>query len=164
MSEIFQLQLRRQLDIYEGDLVEGAQKLIDRYKIYKKKHDMEENQIRNVLNVAANTKSVEVIEAFIQYQIGRSKENTKWASKSEGNTICFGDALICELEKLQGGNEKVNASIIAREVDAANDLRRHNEIWWRLARLYLGYLNWYFIYRKKEAEKTSNAPASEGKQ
>ncbi|HIE30404.1 TPA: hypothetical protein EYP66_24350 [Candidatus Poribacteria bacterium] len=153
MSEIFQLQLRQQLDVYEGDLVEDAQKLIKKYKIYKKECEMEENQIRNVLNVAANTKSVEVIKAFIQYQIGRSKENVKWASKSEENMICFGDALICELEQLRSGNEKVNASKIAPEVGAMNDLQKHNEIWWRLAILYLGYLNWYFIYRKRKAEE-----------
>ena len=149
MTEIFQLQLQQQLDKCEGELVEDAQSLIDKYKIYK--HDMEENQIRNVLNVAAGTKSVEVIQAFIQYQIGRSKENTKWAFKGD-EPCCFGDALIDQLEKLWD-EKNTDVGSIASELNVGNDPQRKREIWWRMARLYLGYLNWYFTYQKNKVEK-----------
>lgn len=149
MSEIFQLQLQQQLDKYEGYLVEDAKSLINKYEIHK--HDMEENQIRNVLNVAANTKSVEVIKAFIQYQIGRSKEK-RWAFKPEGEQCCFGDALIDELEKLWS-EKNITVESIASELEVGDDPQRKREIWWRLARLYLGYLNWYFTYQKNKVEK-----------
>jgi hypothetical protein len=159
MSERFRLELRRQLKIHAGNLAEDAQALLERYPIYKRKHDMEENQIRNALNAIEQTRSVSALIAFIQYQIARSDKKKKWRFAPDDESNCFGDALIEELEKLWDQTRVSVQSIVRtlaeRKVNV--EFGEMQEIQWHLARLYLGYLNWYFIYRKKELEQNENA-------
>jgi hypothetical protein len=74
MRELF---LRREIQKAGGDLVLDAQKLADETEFYLDE-DFKENQIRNVINVAASSQSVPAVTNFIKFQIGRSKQNEGW--------------------------------------------------------------------------------------
>jgi hypothetical protein len=129
------LQIQNEIKKIEGKLITKAMELIDSKQPFQ---SMEENQIRNVLDVALMTDCVEVIDVYIKYQIGRSKPNEKWRF---GN---FGDSLIIQIKELK---EK------AKEIADFSEIKTAIEpIWLQLTRLYLGHLNHYFYYRKKERE------------
>jgi hypothetical protein len=43
--------------------------------------DMDKNQIRNVLNVAEESRSLAVVTNFIRYQLGRSQTGPGWRQR-----------------------------------------------------------------------------------
>lgn len=108
---------------------------------------MRENQIRNVLDVAKSTSSIEVVANFIRYQIGRSSD---WGRNQ------FGESLIKSVG--QGGKVYQIADQVAGEMQAelernagpGDTLPTHDELFeearMRLARLLIGYLNRSFQY------------------
>jgi hypothetical protein len=103
---------------------------------------LQNNQIRNVLNVADETHSLAVVTNFIRYQLGRSQTGRAWRQNG------FGTRVIDQIETSQG--------IVARESKAA--LRRmrdqgyevspemEGEVRYELMRHYLGYLSRAFVY------------------
>lgn len=118
------LEIEKRLD----DLIEDARGLVDETGVYK---EVEENQMRNLLEMALSVDSVEALKVFIQYQIGRNKLPS-----------AFGDGLI---EKI-GSLEKTTKEITKQQtVD--------KDIWLAMIRQYLGYMNRYFVYRKKEEKE-----------
>lgn len=127
------LQIQNKIRDTEGKLITKAMELIDSKQPFL---SMEENQIRNVLDVALMTDCVEVVDVYIKYQIGRSKPNEKWRFSN------FGDSLIIQIKEL-----KEKAKEIADFLKIKTDM---DPIWLQLTRLYLGHLNRYFYYRKKE--------------
>jgi hypothetical protein len=125
------LEIEKRLD----NLIEGAQELVEVTEVYKKVEDrkpkeVEENQIRNLLEMALSVDSVKALEVFIQYQIGRKKLPST-----------FGDGLI---EKIRGLED------ITKEITKQQTIDK--DIWLELIRRYLGYMNRYFVYRRKEEE------------
>jgi hypothetical protein len=144
------LRIQQEIKKYEGELVVDSEKLIDEdvssngRRIYHG-DTLEEKQIRNVLDVALEADCVEVISNFIKYQIGRARQDEKW--KFGG----FGDALINKVS--QGGfiykiaNEKIVPTLRQKDRTGQYNL---NPVWLKLVRLYLGYLNRHFYYRKNE--------------
>jgi CRISPR/Cas system CSM-associated protein Csm2 small subunit len=111
-------------------LIVDAQELVNETGVYK---EVEENQMRNLLEMALSVDSIKALEVFIQYQIGRKKLPAS-----------FGDGLI---EKI-GGLEKT-----AKELTGLKTTDK--TIWLALIRHYLGYMNRYFLYRRKEEEEGS---------
>lgn len=108
---------------------------------------MEESQLRNLLNVAVESRSVEVVINFIRYQIARS--GSAWGT-GPGD---FGHKVIDDLRnKVQGWavqavkhvREKVGSS---SAVEALLD-----DAYVRLMQLYLGYLQRAFYYGKKTGD------------
>ncbi len=93
---------------------------------------MERKQLSNVLAVAAETESIEVLKNFIYYQIGRPGQEG-W--KSGG----FGSKLVAKLDGLR---------TIAGEIAAAGG-GDAEELWIELARQYLGHLQRWFVYKKE---------------
>lgn len=93
---------------------------------------MEENQIRNVVNLAAETVSMEEVTNFIRYQIGRKR----------GDWEDFGKAVIKDIE-----NGAVNTALqaVMKETPDADRVEARAELTAR----YLGYLNRCFVYAKK---------------
>ena len=139
MSEI--LKIQKAIKEHESELVKDAQKLVDDSNIFKNEN-FEESQLRNVLEVANQTECVEVVENFILYQIGRdSNDKKKWKWKYNG----FGKSLVDKIKE----SEIVYgiADEIVKELKLKDS--KIDGVWLKLTRLYLGYLNRYFIYRKK---------------
>jgi len=109
---------------------------------------MEENQIRNVLDVAVESNHIEVVKNFIRYQIGRSKIGEKWQYGD------FGEKVIEEIEKgivkkcAESASQKALEEIIGR--NGSSDQEYLNDMAYaRLTALYLAYLNRAFYYCKK---------------
>jgi len=154
MSVELEMKKQREIKQKSGELIRKAQELIDKevngLHIYdkktegnKKKDILEENQIRNVLDVALVADCEEVIEVFIKYQIGRSGENSKWRF---GN---FGELLVKSMKK----DIYDIAAQIAGELQLSDNEIEINDIWLRLIKLYLGYMNRYFYYKKNTSSE-----------
>lgn len=105
---------------------------------------MEENQLRNLLNVAVTSGSPEVVINFIRYQIAREKN--KWGHGDNE----FGHTVIRDLretvDRLAGTAEE---SVKRNMPDAPEAETLRQTAYVRLMQLYLGYLNRAFYYGKK---------------
>lgn len=147
MSTLDPNKLRRELLLEQAikqrldELVRQANKTDAKLKSNKK---MEENQLRNLLNVAMESRSAEVVTNFIRYQIGRNE--SAWQKDKDG----FGHTVIADIHTFVAGlaNDVVeylkDHGISETEAGA---LRSEASI--RLMQLYLGYLNRAFYYGKK---------------
>lgn len=125
------IEARKEINKRTDDIVEKAHNLIDNTEIYKK---MDKTQLRNLLNLAMSTDSVKAMENFVYYQMGRKETKEDWKHNSFGNKL---------LEDLQ------NFGKMAEEIDKANK----KKVWLNIIRLYLGYINRYFVFKKeKEGE------------
>jgi hypothetical protein len=113
--------------------------------------EMRESQIRNLVNVAAASKSVEEVTNFIRYQIGRDVRGNTWAHNG------FGKAIIADI---QTGQVRAALEAVLREVPEADIVSVRSE----LIALYLGYLNRCFIYAFKTDDWSdlSSAPVEGG--
>ena len=132
------IELRQEIDNKLDRLIEDGRNLVDTTKVYAKDNDrkpkeVEETQMRNLLEMAIATDSVEALKLFAQYQVGRGKLPRK-----------FGEQLI------QNIDEKLGA--LADEVSQKYQADK-KEILLRLVRQYLGYMNRYFKYRKEFPEE-----------
>jgi hypothetical protein len=92
---------------------------------------MEKSQIRNVVNLAGATESMEEVTNFIRYQIGR--QPNVWGG--------FGKALIADIER---GVIKTALEAVMREAPQSDPRQARAELTAR----YLGYLNRCFVYAK----------------
>jgi len=104
-----------------------------------KASEMRENQIRNVLSVAVETPSVEVITNFIRYQMGRSSQGKTWLYNS------FGQQVIADIE----GSLAEAAKRVTSAVGEPDEKAVSQDAHLMLTRLYLGYLNRCFYYGDK---------------
>ncbi len=102
------------------------------------KEKMEESQLRNLLDAAMESGSVEVTAGFIRYQIGR--DDTNWKE--------FGHRVIRDISELgRDETEKVVDSLKHMGIADADALKPRIQV--RLMQLYLGYINRAFVYAKK---------------
>jgi len=146
--------VRRRMAIQQGvegftnEIVRRMRQLVDSTGVFNS--EMEKHQIGNVLAVALETPSVELVKNFILYQVGRDAFVTSWRQAD------FGAKLVAELDALhmeaksaalQFGNQPRTGEPDARDVD---------EVWIEMARQYLGQLNRYFYYRKEAARWPKN--------
>lgn len=142
MSDILQTlvledAIRQQMDA----IIQGAAETVRLLKPLSKSK-LQKNQIRNVLNVAEESRSVEVVTNYIRYQIGRSPRGQQWQYQG------FGVQAINDIEKgvveaaaKQAG--KVAATTLGEGADQESLFR---EIYTKLTRYYLGYLNRAFYF------------------
>jgi hypothetical protein len=140
------MMVRSRIEAAMNGLVRRARKLVDDTDISATQ--MEKRQISNLLDVALNTDSVEVVINFIHYQVGRDAQGTNWRAKG------FGNKLVRELNDLQN----IASSIAGRVQSELNNERGRGKfprkeetdgIWIELVRQYLGQMNRYFYYRKE---------------
>ncbi len=105
---------------------------------------MESSQLRNLVNVAQESRSVEVTINFIRYQIGRKSD--EWGKGSNG----FGHHVITFLQdSLQTLVNDVIAKL-PQEIGAnPTDSGLRNEVIAQMMRLYLGFLVRAFTFAKK---------------
>lgn len=132
--------ISRQLD----DLVRQANATA---ALLKANSRMEESQLRNLLNVAIESRSVEVVVNFIRYQIGRN--GSAWGS-GQGD---FGHKVIedlrgkvkaCAEQAIVHVRDKVGASPAVEALSG--------DAYVRLMQLYLGFLQRAFYYGKKTGD------------
>lgn len=105
--------------------------------------DMEVSQLRNLLNVAVESESIEVVINFIRYQIARG--GRAWGTRKDE----FGHTVIADLR----GPIAAAAGAVVKEVgpqlpDADGD-RLQADAYMRLVQLYLGYLQRSFYFAKR---------------
>lgn len=116
---------------------------------------MRENQLRNVLDVALHTESIEVVGNYIRYQIGRGGS---WKSGNFGENVvaALGDnghvqrvakkaasGALNKLNEAQADN-KLGEEALPELAELERDARV------QLTRLFLGYLNRWFLYADRE--------------
>lgn len=114
---------------------------------------MEESQFRNLLNVALETSSVDVITNFIRYQIGRSPN--VWGRGAKD----FGPTLIRDIEtgEVYKAAEHIKQDL-GQKVGADHVDEVFQRAYLRLTRLYLGYaMRVFYFCKKREEDKDENA-------
>lgn len=140
-----ELLVQQELDRRLDPLVQRANKAAARLKNSER---MEKSQLRNLLNVAVESRSVEVVVNFIRYQIARSEAWGRGPNDFGHRVI---DDIRTEMKRLaaeatnevqrQLGAEAQPSDTAARELEG--------EIYIRMVQLYLGYLNRAFYYGKE---------------
>ena len=131
LSSKEKLKLQKEISQKEDDLVKAIQEALQDPNSYK---DLEESQFRNLVSVAANTESIEVIKNFLLYQQGREK---KWGRGKDS----LGQKIINYIDKdIKNFADQINNKI-GSEVK--------NLAWLDLTRRYLGYGYRYLVYQKK---------------
>ncbi len=127
-----ELLIRQILDELDALVVPRAEDVVNKTPGITK--ELEDKQPRNVIAVADDTQSVAVVDNFIKYQIGRSKENEGWRF-GEQSGIGFGEAMRTDLAQLkEWAKQKASSEVRAEDLEI------------RLVRRYLGYLARYFKY------------------
>lgn len=123
---------------------------------------MDKNQIRNVLNVAEESRSLAVVTNFIRYQLGRSQTRDAWQHKQQGK--CFGLQVIQQIEASDGIVAKQTQAALERAQERVEDIPEEaiDELRYDLMRYYLGYLNRAFIYGKETRKWGDLRPAGKG--
>jgi len=142
-----ELHIGRAMDECMNDLVGEVQTLVDNARIWESR--MEEAGVNNVVAVAQDTGSVEVVKNYIRYQVGRDTRNETWRWRV-GGAKSFGERLVDALDGLHGRAQAiVSAAWEGEEEPPAGEVGR---AWIQLTRSYLGHLKRYFVYRKKMSE------------
>ncbi len=140
-----ELLINREIDALMNDLLLGMVKFADASQIWQSR--MEEHGINNVVAVAQDTGSVEVVKNYIRYQVGRDVRNETWRWRV-GNVKNFGEQLVDKLDELRDLATGIVAA--AGKETPANEV---NRVWMTLTRAYLGHLSRYFVYHKKRQER-----------
>jgi hypothetical protein len=106
---------------------------------------MDKNQIRNVLNVAEESRSLAVVANFIRYQLGRSQTGPAWRKNG------FGLQVIGQIEASDGIIAKQTQAALERAQERVRGIPQEaiDELRYDLMCYYLGYLNRAFIYGKE---------------
>ncbi len=138
-----ELEIDRAIDAQLNGMLRQMQKILDDSRIWESK--MEVNQMQNLLAVAQETDSAEVVKNYIRYQIGRDGNAVTWRRRV-GNNPLFGDQIITELDRLQ--------SVAQAVVPKSSGQELIDRAWMKLVRLYLGHLRRYFYYKKRDKERS----------
>jgi len=138
--------IRKQMDPIVRQAAEAVKLL--KPESGSKQSGMRENQIRNVLNVAEESDSVEVVTNFIRYQIGRSSSDKQWQYNGFGLQVVHDieEGVVAERAEVVGQQaaERIEAS-----GDTADAEALCAEAYVALTRFYLGYLNRAFYFCDK---------------
>lgn len=152
MSDINPTNLRRELLIEQGIELQLDTLVLQANKTASKLKDnprMEENQLRNLLNAAIESRSTEVVINFIRYQIARN--GSAWGTAPDS----FGHTVIDDLNTHIPDWYRKVVDFVARQPDTSTitEVERAKTVV-RLMQLYLGYLNRAFYYGKKTGDFT----------
>ncbi|MCP4425756.1 MAG: hypothetical protein GY803_14775 [Chloroflexi bacterium] len=135
-----ELQINRGIEARLNEQLKAMQTWMDRTRIWTAGMDV--SQTQNLLSVAQDTGSVEVVKNYIRYQIGRDGNSRSWRKGAPG----FGEELIREIDRLREVAEGVVPA------DSPDRERVVDQTWMKLTRRYLGYLHRYFYYNKKRSQ------------
>ncbi len=130
-------ELRREIEKQLDWLIEDGKKLVEETRIYaevkdRKPKEVEEAQMRNLLEMATASDSIEALKLFVQYQMGRERLPRD-----------FGEELI----------ERIDKGLRNRAKEISKDSPEHEkEVLLSLVRHYLGYMSRYFKFKKEIPE------------
>ncbi len=134
--------VRRRMAIQYGveqatnEIIRRMRKLVDDTNVVNSR--MEKHQIGNVLAVALETPSVELVKNFILYQAGRDVSGTSWRRAN------FGEKLVAELDELHQKAEDIAHEVSGQLRAGEPEERDIDEVWIEMVRQCLGQLNRYF--------------------
>lgn len=142
----WRMALQRQVELKMNWLIEQMTELVDGPSEVVRS-GLEKGQFKNLLAVALDTHSVEVIKHYIYYQVGRDVPGASWRRNQ------FGQKLVEAIENLKK-EAKLAANAARHDAGMAGEGSQDqiDEAWLLLTRAYLGHLNRYFYY-KKEASR-----------
>ena len=126
-----ELKIQREIRQVEDDLVIYIQDALDNTKY----GDLKSSQFRNLVQVASNTESAEVIKNFLRYQVGRE---SKWGRGKDS----LAERIIADI------NSKIKEH--AKAIQTTAKTESYKPIWLSLIRLYLGYGARYLMYLRPE--------------
>lgn len=126
---MIKIDAKKEIENVLDDLIVNAQKIVKETKLAERK--MKPAQLRNLLELISATNSKKAIEVFIQYQMGRKETRQAWADSGFGRELIGKE--IPEMER--------KAEEIARKTKGDK-----KEILIEILKLYIGYLNRYFVY------------------
>jgi len=138
--------IQHAVEQFTNEIIRCMRDLVDETDVVNSR--MEKHQIGNLLSVALETPSVELVKNFIRYQIGRDISRTSWRKND------FGEKLVQALDQLRD-----DAEVMARDRSIARHLGDEvqdqdiDELWIEMTRQYLGQLNRYFYYKKEAAAR-----------
>lgn len=149
--------MNRQMIVHELALQEAVRRQMDAIvraasaaAILLEGSGMEKNQIRNVLNVAEETRSPAVVTNFIRYQIGRSRTGQAWQHQG------FGLHVIDDIEREgkvvdQAAQDAVAYArdLIAQRGGQADEAELGRKARQQLMCYYLGFLHRAFYFGKE---------------
>ena len=143
-----QLALKRAINRQLDRIIVRANETVTSLEPSGKDSEMEENQIRNVVNVSSDSRSVEVVTNFIRYQIGRSRSGKQWQYGR------FGERVIQDIEVgVVLDSARLAADRAAKEIAERDETADRESLFQRayinLTLLYLGYLSRAFRYCKE---------------
>lgn len=122
--------------------------------LFQQKHDMQRNQLSNLLATALETDSAAVVMDFVRYQMGRDSKGETWRAGQPS----FGKELLDQLKGLgQKAAGLVDTAIREYGIEPTKRESEEERIWMLLIRRFLGSLYRNFVYydseRKKEGRK-----------
>jgi hypothetical protein len=141
----YRMAVRRQIELRMNSLIERMVELVD-MKTQVPQSRMEKTQMKNLLGVALNTASVEVIKHYILYQVGRDAAGNSWRSHD------FGKTLAQALDELKDDAKQITQQVCRELQCPVPDDSQIAETWMLLTRAYLGQLNRYFYYQKEDTQ------------
>jgi len=108
---------------------------------------MEENQLRNVLNVAQDSRSVPLVANFIRYQIGRARVGTQWQHNGFGLQVIDDiENVVAEVARQAVGDAVGWLVRQGQVVDETAPKEMQATAHVQLMTDYLGFLNRVFVY------------------
>jgi|GEM_PF-726000 len=134
--------LQRQIELRMNSLIERMTTLVDQ-ETQVAQSRMEKHQIKNLLGVAMGTPSVQVVQHYILYQVGRDVAGNNWRHQE------FGKSLVEALGSLKKDAEQIARGVHENLNLPDPDQLQIDEAWMWLVRAYLGQLNRYFYYQKE---------------
>lgn len=141
----YRMAVRRQIELRMNSLIERMVKLVDT-ETQVAQSRMEKTQMKNLLGVALNTASVEVVKHYILYQVGRDAAGSSWRSND------FGKTLAQALDELKEDAKQITQQVCSELRCPVPDDSQIDETWMLLTRAYLGHLNRYFYYQKEDTQ------------
>ena len=137
-----QMAIQRQVELEMNSLIQRMVNLADKSRVAEGR--MEKHQIKNLLGVALDTPSVEVVKHYILYQVGRDVPGASWRRDD------FGKELVKALDNLRADAERIARAVHDSLKLVPPSQPEIDETWMALVRAYLGQFNRYFYYRKEE--------------
>jgi len=149
-----QLQIEQQLQRYYLVIQQGVEASIDALIVdarsliddllnqYGSRWKITPTQANNLFNVCLQAVTVQEVIGYIQYQIGRDKENNVWA-------LDFGEKLVGDLQELEHKSKGiVNVALECTCAEGVDDKHEQTRVWLMLTRQYVGHLRRYLVYKR----------------
>jgi len=149
---LWRLLIADEVDKFMNKLVPDAQRVVKGLFDTQPSHNMERHQLSNLVSATLETDSVEVVRAFVQYQIGR--DNPRQPRNWGAGDPPFGEEVLRWLDGYRNQAQGlVNKVAHLLEAEPADKKARVEQVWMMLARRFAGHLERAFVYEKYRAEQ-----------